>query len=212
MMTQRIIAPTLDEIRMALRLEGFDSPAAHRRMAPRIERQLPQRIEEPARQAAVLILLYPSRGGIHFMLTRRSESLSKHRGQISLPGGSSDPTDRDTGETALREAHEEIAVRPEDVDLIGELASLYIPNSNFQVFPHVGFIGYRPHFIAAEEEVAALIEVPLVALLDDASKRLEAWDFSWGTSDIPYYLFSEQIIWGATAMILSDFEGRIKAL
>ncbi len=204
--------PTLDDIRLALRLGDFDSDSAQGRMAPRLHRQQPQNRDSIPRQAAVLFLLFPAQGQLTFLLTKRSEHLSKHRGQISLPGGSSDFLDRDTGETALREAREEVGITPEDVELIGELSSLYIPHSNFQVFPHVGFIAYHPVFIPSEDEVAALIEVPLVALLDDANKHDEPYTFTWGTADVPHYRFGEHIIWGATAMILSELEGRLRTI
>jgi 8-oxo-dGTP pyrophosphatase MutT (NUDIX family) len=202
---------TLADVQRALALAPFDHEAAWLRMAPR-----PRRMERPdqkpgdARAAAVLLLLYPGADGLSFVLTRRSDDVSTHKGQISLPGGAVDPEDGSTAEAALREACEELNLCEDDVRLLGALTPLYVIVSDFEISPLVGALDARPEFVPNPAEVAEVIEMPVAALLDDQVKASERWQVQGMSLDVPFYQVGEHAVWGATAIILSEFEARLR--
>ncbi len=161
-----------------------------------------------ARLASVLCLLYPKNGKWHLPLIQRVVTKNdKHSGQISFPGGKLEPTDVTNQATALREANEEIGIKKEDVTLLGELTPLYVPASNFQVFPFIGCLDYTPTFIRQEREVAEVIEVELNQLIHPKTKKYKTIKFGNGYTikDVPYYDIKGKTVWGATAMMLSEF-------
>jgi 8-oxo-dGTP pyrophosphatase MutT (NUDIX family) len=127
-----------------------------------------------------------------------------HSGQISLPGGSQEPGES-LRETALREACEEIGAACAGVDVIGQLSTIYIPPSNFLVTPTVGYVDRRPDFHCDSREVAELIEVPLSTLFDRDVVKREPWSLRGVTVEVPFYQIGTHKVWGATAMILSEF-------
>jgi 8-oxo-dGTP pyrophosphatase MutT (NUDIX family) len=196
---------TLEDVRRALArpLPGY---AAQTRMATRPRHTVVDGdYAGPPRQGAVLALLYEREGALHLPLTVRSDRLNHHGGQISLPGGRQEEADADLWHTALREAQEEVGL-DQPVTLLGPLSSLYIPASHFEVHPYVGWVARRPAFVLDETEVTALIELPLATLLDPAAKREETWLWRERDTQVPYYAYEGHVIWGATAMILSEFE------
>ena len=161
----------------------------------------------PPRQAAVLVLLYPQEGRLWFPLTRRTERVATHKGQISFPGGAREASDTSLWETALREAREEIGLEcAHTIERLGLLTPLYIPASNFNIQPFVAYTDQRPLFQIGAGEVAELIEFPLVALLDPTIKREETWLWREQNRQVPFYAWNGHAIWGATAMVLSEFE------
>ncbi|NLV74746.1 MAG: CoA pyrophosphatase [Chloroflexi bacterium] len=160
---------------------------------------------EDARQGAVLVLLYPHKGDVLLSLTKRTEKVEHHKGQISLPGGEREPADADVWATALREAHEEVGVIPDRVNLCGALSPLYITSSRFMVQPYVGWMSERPAYVL-NEEVESLFELPLSALLDDAIKKQTERILDGQRTSVPCYSYATCDIWGATAMILAEFE------
>lgn len=202
---------SLKAVRRALQLEQFDGLAAQSRMkpVPRVERRPHDRAGD-ARQGAVLILLYSVEGQFHVVLTRRHEDLAAHAGQISLPGGRREGMET-LQETALREAHEEVGVRRADVRILGELRPLYIPPSDFEVHPFVGWYEQTPLFVPQEAEVAEIIEVPLDHLLQAGARQEEVWERKGISMQIPFFRVGSHKVWGATAMILSEFVERLLA-
>jgi 8-oxo-dGTP pyrophosphatase MutT (NUDIX family) len=201
---------TLAQVHAALALTPFDVSAAQRRMAPqpRTLFRNPNRPEQP-RQAAVLILLFPSPTGLAFVLTRRAEHPQDvHSGQISLPGGSQEAGET-IQQTALRETHEELGINPTSIQLIGTLSTLYIPPSDFDVHPVVGYIAAPPQCVLDPIEIAEVIECPLDWLLDDTKKVVEDWDINGLQLRVPWYDIHGHRVWGATAIILSEFEQRL---
>lgn len=202
---------SLKTVQRALQLEEFDGLAAQLRMkpVPRAERR-PRDREGDARQGAVLILLYSADRQIYVVLTRRHDDLATHAGQISLPGGRREGLET-LQETALREAHEEVGVRPADVTILGELMPLYIPPSDFEVHPFVGWHEQKPAFVPQEAEVAEIIEVPLDHLLQAGARQEEIWDRQGISMQIPFFRVGSHKVWGATAMILSEFVERLQA-
>jgi 8-oxo-dGTP pyrophosphatase MutT (NUDIX family) len=203
-------SPGLDLVQAALELADFDAPAAQRRMAPipRAMRRSDQRSGK-ARQASVLILLYPAEGEMALVLIRRTaHPHDVHSGQISLPGGSQEPGEAIV-QTALRETQEEIGLdRP--VQILGFLTCLYIPPSDFEVHPVVGYVASRPTWIPDTREVAEVLDCPLGWLLDEAHKTIEEWDYNGEKVIVPWYNVSGHKVWGATALILSEFEQRLR--
>jgi 8-oxo-dGTP pyrophosphatase MutT (NUDIX family) len=154
------------------------------------------------RRAAVLVPLFVKDGGLWVLLTRRTESLEHHRGQISFPGGSAEDDDDSALETALRETDEEIGVRAEDVKPLGTLSPL-TTITNFYVEPFVGAIPNPYPFRIAEAEIAELIEAPVAALLDP--KALETRMLPGRAEPVLFYHHGDHVIWGATARILKEF-------
>ena len=198
-------------VERALGLPDFDVRHAQYQLAPR-PRSLyrpPAKLGSP-RQGGVLVLLYPQKGQLTFVLTRRTETLGNHRGQISLPGGRQEPGET-LVETALREAHEELGVDLASCRLLGKLASLYIPPSDFEIHPYVAYCASRPNLVPNPAEVAELLKVPLDCLLDPAVYRNEEWIIRGLPVEVPYYLLGGYQVWGATAMVLSEMEHRLRA-
>lgn len=165
-----------------------------------------ERILDPfldCRRAAVLVLLYPRGDDLSLVLTRRTERVDSHRGQISFPGGSMDPGE-DVVTAAKREAMEELAVAPQSVEILGHLSPLYIPPSGFCIYPVVAWIPVTPSFRPNEEEVAEVLEVPVRHLLAPATRCEETRDLRGEGVRVPFYAVGEHKVWGATAMVLCE--------
>lgn len=195
----------IEDIRAALQ-QPLPGLAAQIKFAP--EYRLSGLRDDPpanARPAGVLILLYPHHGEWHFPLMRRVEDGLTHSGQISLPGGSQEAGES-IRETALREACEEVGAACTEVDVLGQLTTIYIPPSNFLVTPTVGQVEHRPDFKCDPREVAELIEVPLATLFDPKVVRREPWTLRGTQVEVPFFQIGLHKVWGATAMILSEFK------
>jgi 8-oxo-dGTP pyrophosphatase MutT (NUDIX family) len=156
---------------------------------------------ESARPSAVLVGLFESTNGVEAILTRRSQELTNHRGEISFPGGR-----LEIGETAvdaaLREAHEEIGISPSDARVIGELNSMSTVVSNSHIVPIVASYASAPTFSAANSEVDRVFSVPLLELARQDTYRQEHWVFSDREFQINFFYLDDETIWGATARIL----------
>jgi 8-oxo-dGTP pyrophosphatase MutT (NUDIX family) len=160
-------------------------------------------LKRDCRRAGVLVLLYPGAGELCLVLTRRTESLESHRGQISFPGGGLHKGENARA-AALREAEEELAVPAVGLVVLGELSPIYIPASDFCVYPLVAFANRRPNFVPNPHEVAEVIEAPLSRLLDPATRCEETWPWHDTHRRVPFYAIGEHKVWGATAMILCE--------
>jgi 8-oxo-dGTP pyrophosphatase MutT (NUDIX family) len=178
-------------------------------MAARVK-PMPAQVPRNARPSAVLSLLFPHEDKLHVLLIRRISDGKAHSGQIGFPGGKQDDSDADLKATALREAHEEVGILSTEVDILGSLTPLYIPVSNFQVYPFVAFAQQKPVYAISQSEVDEIIEIPLHQLFHADNKTVVNV-----TSPVmpeilrsvrAYKLNSGSIIWGATAMILSELE------
>jgi len=154
------------------------------------------------KRAAVLIPMFRRDGGYFIVFIRRTNTVSTHKGQISFPGGSFEEADIIYLSTALREASEEIGIKPEDVEIIGELDDEVTVTSNFIITPFVGFIPWPYRFSADSEEVAEILEVRLSALLDKNNLRVETRNMDGHAYTVPFYYYLDTVIWGATARIL----------
>jgi 8-oxo-dGTP pyrophosphatase MutT (NUDIX family) len=203
---------TFDDLRTAINLPAFDPAPAHARMAPSPRRPWPERQETPPRQAGVLALVFPEADSLHVVLTRRAENLRGHSGQISFPGGSVEPQDESVVAAALRETCEELGLCQEQITVIGSLSPIYIPPTHFDVFPTVAIIAFPPVFDPNSDEVAEVFTFSLDALLDDSTRRQEYWNIQGYRVLVPFYLVRDHKVWGATAMILSELEHRLRAV
>jgi len=173
-------------------------------MAPRPrEGWQPGRIPPDCRDGAGLLGLFPGAAGTTLLLTVRDHQLLQHPGQVSLPGGA-----LDRGETivaaALREAREEIGLRPEAVKVVGELSPLHIPVSRFVLHPVVAIGDEIPPLTPQPGEVARILEVSLARLQEPTVVRVERREFKGNFYDVPYFAVDGEKVWGATAMILAE--------
>lgn len=175
---------------------------------------MPPEIPANARLSAVLCMLYPHNNTLNMLLMKRMADRTAHSGQVSFPGGRHEQEDKDLLTTALREATEEVGVQTSDLEILGALTSLYIPVSNFHVFPFVGYAPGRPKLSINREEVSYIIEAPVSDLFDDNNKIITGVR-SPASPEIlrkvrAYKLPDDNIIWGATAMIISELEVMLK--
>ncbi len=162
-------------------------------------------------KSSVLVLLYPSGARINLVLMRRPDYTGVHSGQISLPGGKYEDSDESLIYTALREAQEEIGIDPARVQILGQLTDLYIPPSNFIVTPVVGYLTSRPVFTPDPKEVANIIEITVDDLMNENNIQKKMMKLRYGiTMKVPSYFIEGHIIWGATAMMLSEFRELVK--
>lgn len=160
------------------------------------------------RVGGVLILLYPYQNELHTVLMKRTEDGGTHSGQVSFPGGKVEESDKDLIHTALREAEEEVGVLMSQVEVLGRASELYIPPSNFLVYPTIGFCAERPNFVTDPNEVAHIIEVPISYLLQEeivGSKKVPMSAQKHIMMEVPVYEIYEHTVWGATAMMISEF-------
>lgn len=160
--------------------------------------------------AAVLVALYLERGELRAVLTERREDLRRHAGEISFPGGRHDRTDEDLLHTALREAHEEIGLPPEAVEVIGALQPTPTIATGYAIYPFVGLIEPGQAWTLSPREVAEVLELPLTEILAGyGRRRLIRRGLPIRTDT---YVVQDKLIWGATARILADLFDRIGPL
>lgn len=164
--------------------------------------------------SAVLILIYPQDGRATTVLMRRNSYKGVHSAQVSFPGGKLEESDKDLEATALREANEEVGIVSNDVEILGPLTELFIPPSGFLVQPYLGISKSRPFFIEDPLEVKQIIELPLGLLLEDSiviesEVQKSGGDDTW---KVPAFEFYGHTVWGATAMMLSEFKTLLKQI
>jgi 8-oxo-dGTP pyrophosphatase MutT (NUDIX family) len=154
--------------------------------------------------AGVLVLLFEKNGELHVLLTRRTDKVENHKGQISFPGGIKNEQDSNIIETALRETEEEIGLSRNDIKVFGLLNDL--PTiSGFCITPVVAFLLTVPSFSINQAEVSDIFDVPLSFFLDTKNERSEQHKHSGKIIDVYFYYYGQYEIWGATAAILRSF-------
>ena len=158
--------------------------------------------------AAVMICLIERGNEIVFPLIKRTQhDLDKHAGQISLPGGKQD-SGENLKDTAIREVFEEIGLQAEKIKPLVKLTTLPVPISSFLVYPFVSYYLENSEYKINPQEVQSVFEVSLTQLLDSDNRREEYQE----DSRVPYYAFNGEKVWGATAMILAEFEAIIRQI
>jgi 8-oxo-dGTP pyrophosphatase MutT (NUDIX family) len=163
------------------------------------------------RRAAVLVLLYPRHDRTTFALTVRPDTLARHPGQISLPGGMAEPYDANLWETAVRETQEELGLMPGRVVPLGRLDDVPVRVGDSVVTPFVGWNPMPPRFRPDHNEVAEVLEVPLESLLHPNAVEEETWDLRGSQWLVSFYRLSDRVVWGITGLILSDLHHRLVA-
>ena len=165
-------------------------------------------------KASVLICIYQNIDGkACFALMERADDNGVHSGQICLPGGKTEKLDESSWSTAARETEEEIGINKSDLCFVKELTSIYIPPSNFIVYPYIATYIKTPLFIIDKNEVKKVFNVSLEALLSEKSiVEIDIHNHYMDEKEIPAYSFNGNIVWGATAMILSEFKFLLKRI
>ena len=188
-------------------LEPLPGKDAHLLMSPQTVdlRRFSFDTPQNHRKSGVLVLFYPEDGNGFFPLIKRPIYSGVHSGQVALPGGRMEPEDPDIIYTALREAEEEIGVDPVKVEVLGKLSNLYIPASNFLVTPIIGFLEERPRFLPDLKEVAKIIPTDFQKLTRPSIRKNTILQLDGGIRlDTPFFDIEGEVVWGATAMILSE--------
>ncbi|MFN8323639.1 MAG: CoA pyrophosphatase [Chitinophagales bacterium] len=204
----KLNAALIEQLREELN-RPLPGEVAQYRMAPSYR---PRLSEEEIRQrnprvSGVMLLLYEKNNSLHIVFTQRKTYEGVHSGQMSFPGGKQESGDLTLVHTALRETYEEVGVKPDAIEIIGRLSHLYIPPSNFLVHPSVGFSPAIEEFIPQPQEVEKVVEIPVAFFLDSKNINLqtEIKLFNNTTVRVPAYIYNRHIIWGATAIMLSEF-------
>ena len=184
---------------------------AQMRMAPSVIR--PGKSKLPLRDSGVLLLLYPVKEQLYTVFMKRPEYGGPHSGQISFPGGKFEKGDASLTDTALRESHEEIGISPGIGGSAGYInAAVPFRSAILNYLPVVGFLPEKPHFITDPKEVVYLIEAEIDLLLKRWIVKREILILGNLSIEVPYYDIHGNHVWGATAMILSEFLEVIRRL
>tara|TARA_B100001769_G_C21990441_1_gene532336 strand:+ start:363 stop:1004 length:642 start_codon:yes stop_codon:yes gene_type:complete len=167
-------------------------------------------INSNAIPSAVLILLFKEKNIYKYYLTQRSNNVGKHKGQISLPGGSQEKNES-LESTALRETEEEIGIDKDTIYIIGKLTKLYVPVSGFCIYPFVGWTNNIAR-IKPSDEVEKIFNVPLSELLNKNNEKHKQKVLNNKLTKVPYFNLRNNEVWGATAMILSEFKKILESI
>lgn len=187
---------------------------AHLKMAPLERLESLKNSSGPdsqPRMASVLMLFYPKNDKAHLVLIVRNSYKGIHSAQIAFPGGKYELEDENFAVTALRETHEEVGIHPDKIEILKPFTELYIPPSNFMVHPFLGISKEELVFVPEPAEVANIIELPLSTFLDDAIVIDTNLSTSYAANiTVPAFKIEEHIVWGATAMMLSELKEVLK--
>ena len=191
--------------------KAFQQPlpgtAAHALLKPYLK--ISRRIDAPQlfkpRPGAVMALIYPVKDIPHLLFIERPVYDGVHSGQIAFPGGKIEKSDATILDAALRETHEEVGIPKEEIIVAGPLTEVYVLASNFLVYPFVGYLKQSPEMILEEKEVAGTLEVPLSKFFEhDVLKEKPIKNSMGFTLMAPYYDIDGKVLWGATAMMVSE--------
>ncbi|MBF4983678.1 CoA pyrophosphatase [Nonlabens mediterrranea] len=192
-------------------LPGFETQLKMAAVDRLEELQRKSLLNKTPRKAAVMMLIYPKNNIAHFVLIERMISKGAHSGQIAFPGGRQESEDQNDSITAIRETHEEVGINPELQEIITAGTPIYIPPSNYMVSPFLAFAKAELKFTPQPSEVKSIIEVPLHELMDSRSIKHHTLSTSYVTDlTVPCYNLNNQIVWGATAMMLAEFRAILK--
>ncbi len=179
---------------------------AHRKLVPPGRELLPPANENSViKHSGILFLLFPDGGRLFTCLIKRPATMKHHPGQIGFPGGKVEEHDLSPQMAAMREAEEEIGILPDSYQIVGKLSDLYIQVSDFIIHPYVAWMDRKPAFVMNNSEVEDIVLFPLQDFMENEHfAEAEMMTFT-GPMKVPYYPFDGEIIWGATAMILSEY-------
>ena len=188
---------------------------AHYKLAPLFRVQELEKLNgqnADAKNAGVLSVFYPSsENKVHFVLILRKTYKGVHSNQVGFPGGRVEKEDRDLEQTALRETEEEVGIPRSEIQVLKKLTQIYIPPSNFWVYPFLGIRERTPVLIPQEDEVEDILEIDLDEFLSDSCLTTQKLSTSYAENvDVPAFLLNGHIVWGATAMVLSEMKELLK--
>ncbi len=196
--------------------KGLPGDRAHQYLVP--EKRLSARnivaSKKEFRSSAIGIILFPKNNRLYTLLIQRPTYEGSHSGQVSFPGGKMDRSDLNLEHTARRECFEEVNLTLNSGELIGELSDIYIPVSNFMVKPFIFYLHHEPDFKPDEREVEHLIYLNIDTLMNDDIQKNGRVQISKGVhqKNVPYFEIEQKIVWGATAMILSELKEILKTI
>ncbi|WP_350291336.1 CoA pyrophosphatase [uncultured Croceitalea sp.] len=206
-----------DFYKQATKIKNLDLPGdeSHFKMEPEIRKQWrdSEKIaKRKPKRAAVMALFYPNVSQeTQLLLILRKTYKGVHSNQIGFPGGKVEPEDKDLEITALRETHEEVGVLPDSIEVLKQLTALYIPPSNFMVQPYLGLYAEPKPFKIQESEVEAVVEVLFSDFMDDENLIYQNLTTSYANNiDVPAFKLNGYVVWGATAMMLSEIKELLK--
>jgi len=207
-----------DEFSVSLsKIKNIPLPAetSQFKMSPPFRRELIEEYKErmkQAKRAGVMALFYPSNSmETHLALILRKTYNGVHSAQIGFPGGKYEAIDKTLMHTAIRETWEEIGVLSHQIEVVKQMTEVYIPPSNFYVQPFIGISTQKPKFIKQDEEVEDIIEVPLTHFLDETNVVIKSVTTSYKVKkDVPAFELNGHVVWGATAMMLSEIKDILK--
>jgi 8-oxo-dGTP pyrophosphatase MutT (NUDIX family) len=191
--------------------------ASQFKMSPPFRRELITRYKEAmkdAKRAGVLAMFYPNTSNeTHLALILRKTYNGVHSAQIGFPGGKFEDEDKSLKHTAIRETWEEIGVPEHQIKIVKQMTEVYIPPSNFYVQPFIGITNETPKFIKQDDEVEDIVEVSLSHFLDEnnVSNKLVATSYT-AKIEVPAYELNGHVVWGATAMMLSEIKDILKVV
>jgi 8-oxo-dGTP pyrophosphatase MutT (NUDIX family) len=191
----------------------FDKPVEYEAFKEALRERLRNREKRSIsfpdyRKAAVMMLFFEKNNSAHLLLQLRTDRVSTHKGQVSMPGGGFDSTDRDLLYTALRETHEETGIDPSAIEVIGEFDE-YISIMGFQVNVFVGALNSKVEYTACDNETEQILEVPFSLFYNEEYYKCEKLTHDGREFDVYYYDFNGITVWGMTARILTDFSRKI---
>jgi len=196
---ERIYMSDRDQVKRALR-----ALLSHRK---------PERVKDADdgyTHASVLLPLFIKDERYWILFMRRTHTVEYHKGEVSFPGGSVDAGDTSLEHTALRETFEEVGMREEDIEILGQLDDMLTVTSRFIVHPFVGIVPFPYPFTLNKREVDYLIEVPLQFFLENARPQFVTMDYEGESFETPAFIYEDTVIWGATQRILDNFLDLIK--
>lgn len=201
------------------KIKNIPLPAetSHFKMVPPFRQELLKKqgnAIKQAKHAGVLALFYPNKNNqTTFILILRNTYKGVHSAQVAFPGGKLETQDASLQDTALRETFEEVGVPIDTVQIVQKISQVYIPPSNFYVQPFIGITPNTPKFIKQDKEVEALIEVDLEHFLDHKSLISKKVKTSYSVEvEVPAFKLNNYVVWGATAMMLSEIKDLLKQL
>jgi len=157
------------------------------------------------RKGGVLLLLFPQNGKLSIVFIRRPSFMKYHAGQIAFPGGGFEPADKSLRQTAIRETIEELGVQSNEIEIIGELSPIQVLVSNYTVNAFIGWSQTYPSFNFNHSEVDAMFTIPLENFTNRGTLQFQEVETHLGMKKFPGYSVNGIFIWGATAMILTEF-------
>ena len=192
------------------------SSSSHHKMAPTNRDELLKKSNlenKVPREAAVMMLFYPVKNQTNLVLIKRASYNGVHSSQIAFPGGKIEIEDKNTEEAALRETYEEIGIHPHNIQVIKAFSKVFIPPSNFIVYPFLGISTSELEFLLQKEEVVGIIQFPLIDLLDDTIIIKKNITTSYASNvEVPGFQIENHFVWGATAMMLSELKDVLKMI